>query len=108
VRKLADGHTPAVYSGAGPVRRHVRSFVYGYDAYSRVVKHILRAAGPTGATVSEIIDGIAKSPATRRAPGGPNPGGPLFGALRAITKLRQLHAVSDGGARATRRFHLPH
>ena len=108
VRRLTDGHTFTVYRGPGHVRKHVRSFIYGYDAYSRVVKSILRAAGPTGATVSEIIDGVADAPAMRRAPGGPNPGGPLFGALQALKKLQQLHALSDGGPRATRRFHLPH
>lgn len=85
-------------------RQRIQRYIYGYDTYNRVVKRLLRQAGPQGATVSELVDDVAKSRALRHAPGGPNPGGPLFGALQALKKLDQLHAVSSGGPRATRRF----
>jgi len=107
VRILTSGHEFTVFHGAKHIRRHLRTFIYGYDTYNRVVKGILAATGPAGATVAEIIEGVASSPAMQRAPGGPNPGGPLFGALEALNKLKQLRAVSSGGPRATRGFHLP-
>ena len=106
VQVLTDGHTHSILRGAGPIRRRFRSFLDGYDAYDRVVKRLLRAAAPDGATVGELMAGIARSPALRRAPGGaPAPG--VFSALQVLKKLRQLHAVSTGGPRATRRFRLP-
>jgi glyoxylase-like metal-dependent hydrolase (beta-lactamase superfamily II) len=106
VQVLTDAHTHSILRGAAPIRRRFRSFLGGYDAYDRVVKRLLRAAAPDGATVSELMAGIARSSALRRAPGGaPAPG--LLSALQVLKKLRQLHAVSTGGPRATRRFLLP-
>jgi glyoxylase-like metal-dependent hydrolase (beta-lactamase superfamily II) len=106
VQVLTDGHTHSILRGAAPIRRRFRSFLDGYDAYDRVVKRLLKAAAPNGATVSELMAGIAQSPALRQAPGGaPAPG--LMSALQLLKKLRQLHAVSTGGPRATRRFRLP-
>jgi glyoxylase-like metal-dependent hydrolase (beta-lactamase superfamily II) len=105
VQVLTDGHTRSILRGAAQIRRRLRSFLDGYDAYDRVVNRLLEAAAPTGATVSELMAGIARSPALRRAPGGaPEPG--LFSALQVLGKLRELHAVSTGGPPATRRFLL--
>jgi glyoxylase-like metal-dependent hydrolase (beta-lactamase superfamily II) len=106
-RLLTDGHTFSVLRGAARIRARVRDLIDGYDAYGRVVKRLLRAAAPVGATVGELIEGVGKSPALRRAPGGANPGGPFYAALSALNKLRQVHATATGGPRETRRFNLP-
>jgi glyoxylase-like metal-dependent hydrolase (beta-lactamase superfamily II) len=106
VQLLTDGHTFAVYRGEGAVRSRLQAFLSGYDTYDRVVRGLLESA-PSGLTVKQLVDAIGRSPELRHVPGGPNPGGEFFGALQVVTKLDQLHAVSSGGPRATRRFRLP-
>jgi glyoxylase-like metal-dependent hydrolase (beta-lactamase superfamily II) len=44
VRLLTSGHEFSVVHGARHIRRHMRSFIYGYDTYNQVVKGILAAA----------------------------------------------------------------
>jgi glyoxylase-like metal-dependent hydrolase (beta-lactamase superfamily II) len=107
VRILTDGHNFSVLRGADRIRQRLRAFIHGYDAYDRAMRRLLRAAAPAGATVSELVAGIADAPELRGAPGGADDGGPFFGALQVLMKLGQVHAVSTGEPRATRRYRLP-
>jgi glyoxylase-like metal-dependent hydrolase (beta-lactamase superfamily II) len=77
VQLLTDGHTFSVIRGAGRVRARLQSFIDGYNAYDRAVRRILRTT-PGGATVSEIIDGVARALELAHAPGGAD-FGPFFG-----------------------------
>jgi len=106
VRILTDGHTPSVLRGPSPIRAHLRALIDAYDAFLAVMHRLLDAAGPQGATVGELVDGVLAAPELQSAPGG-GQGGAFFAALQVLTALQQLHAVSDGGPRATRRFQLP-
>jgi glyoxylase-like metal-dependent hydrolase (beta-lactamase superfamily II) len=105
VRLLTDGHTFSVIRGAARVRDRLRSYIDGYNAFDRVVRRILTST-PGGATVSEIIQDIAKAPELANKPGGAD-FGPFTGALVVLQKLAQLGATHTGGPRADQRFRLP-
>jgi hypothetical protein len=105
VRLLTDGHTYNVIRGATRARARLHSYIDGYNVFDRVFRRILTTA-PGGATVSEIIDRLAKTPELADKPGGSN-FGPFTGALVVLKKLKQLGATSTGGARIGQRFSLP-
>ncbi len=101
----SDGHTYSVIRGADQVRARLQSYVDGYDALDRVVKRILTTT-PGGATVSEIIAGIASAPGLADAPGGTD-FGPFTGTMVVRKKLEQLGATSTDAPPMDRRFSLP-
>ena len=103
VELLTDGHTFEIYR---EVEDHIQAYIDGYETYDKVVRELL-AAAPDGLTVAELIEATGKAPEMESVPGGPNPSGGVFGAMQALKKLKQLNAVSTGGARATERFSLP-
>jgi glyoxylase-like metal-dependent hydrolase (beta-lactamase superfamily II) len=95
VRVLTDGHTYSVVRGADQVRARLQSYIDGYDALDRAIKRILTTT-PGGATVSEIIAGIASAPELADAPGGTD-FGPFTGTMVVRKKLEQLGATSTRG-----------
>jgi glyoxylase-like metal-dependent hydrolase (beta-lactamase superfamily II) len=105
VRLLTDGHTYNVIRGAARVRVRLRSYIDGYNAFDRIFRRILTTTSG-GATVSEIIERLAKARELENKPGGSN-FGPFIGALVVLKKLKQLGATSTGGPLADRRFSLP-
>src|SRR5204863_10105559 len=99
------GHTFSVIRGAARVRARLRAYIDGYNAFDRVVRHILNST-PGGATINEIINRIAAAPELANEPGGAK-FGPFTGALVVLKKLAQLRATHTGGPRAGQRFSLP-
>jgi glyoxylase-like metal-dependent hydrolase (beta-lactamase superfamily II) len=104
VRLLTDGHTYNVIRGAARIRARLQSYVDGYNAFDRVFRRILTTT-PGGATVSEIIQRLAKAPELANKPGGAN-FGPFTGALVVLKKLAQIGATHTGGPRVAQRFSL--
>jgi glyoxylase-like metal-dependent hydrolase (beta-lactamase superfamily II) len=106
VRILTDGHTFSVLRGRAQIRAHIRALLDAYDVFVGVVRGRLEAAGPQGATMSELIGAVTNAPELQAAPGG-GQGGAFFVALQLLKELHQLHAISTGDTRATQRFSLP-
>jgi glyoxylase-like metal-dependent hydrolase (beta-lactamase superfamily II) len=105
VRVLTDGHTYSVVRGADQVRARLQSYIDGYDALDRVVRRILTTT-PGGATVSEIVAGIASAPDLADAPGGADFGS-FAGTMVVRKKLDQLGAIGTDDPPMDRRFSLP-
>jgi hypothetical protein len=83
----------------------LQSYIDGYDALDRVVRRILTTT-PGGATVSEIVAGIAGAPELADAPGGADFGS-FTGTMVVRKKLEQVGATSTEDPPMDRRFGLP-